>query len=157
MWKECNVCNSYLISDDGEVKNKHTGKILKQKFSKDNILRVHLSLGTREESKYFAVHRLVAEAYVPNPDNKPWVRHIDGNFINNEANNLEWTDCKWENTQLQGALAYNSKLTSKQVEYCRKVYKPRDKKYGLSALANKFNVAKSTMSYILNNKTYTAE
>ena len=39
------------------------------------------------------------------------------------------------------------------INYCRNVYKPRDVKYGLSALATKFNVSKSTMSYILNNKT----
>ena len=111
-------------------------------------------MGSRDNTKYVSVHRLVAEAFVPNPDNLSWVRHIDGNTINNEASNLEWIDNKWKNVQLNGAAAHNSKLTEAQINYCRNVYKPRDVKYGLSALATKFNVSKSTMSYILNNKTY---
>ena len=115
---------------------------------------VNLSLGKRGNAKYYIVARLVAEAFIPNPDNKPWVRHIDGNLLNNEASNLEWIDNKWENTQLCGANAHNSKLTKEQVQYCRDIYKPRDTQYGLSALAKRFHVGKSTMSYILNNKTY---
>ena len=153
MWKECRVCSSYLISDEGEIKNKQTGKILKQKLDKSNCLMVNLSFGKRNLQKYFIVARLVAEAFVPNPNNLPWVRHIDGNVINNEASNLEWTKSKWS-SQSYGETAHNSKLTKNQVEYCRKVYKPRDKNFGLTALANKFHVGKSTMSYVLNKITY---
>lgn len=153
MWKTCNVCPNYEVSNYGDVRRKDTGKILKQKLDKSNILMVNLSMGARGKAKYFLVHRLVAEAFVPNPDNKPWVRHIDGNIINNEACNLEWTDAKFT-VQPHGERAYNSRLTIEQVDYCRNVYKPRDKQYGLSALAEQFHVGKSTMSYILNNITY---
>jgi len=153
VWKECTVNNKYEISDDGDVRRKETGKILKQKLDKSNILMVNLSFGKRGQSKYYIVHRLVAEAFIPNPENKPWVKHIDGNIINNNVKNLKWTDAKFI-TQPQGENSYNSKLTKKQVEYCRRAYKPRDKQFGLSALSNKFNVAKSTMHYALNNVTY---
>ena len=56
--------------------------------------------------------------------------------------------------QPHGEYSHNSKMTKEQVQWCRDVYKPRDKKYGLSSLADMFNVSKATMSYILNNITY---
>jgi hypothetical protein len=154
MWKTCKECPNYEVSSYGEVRRKDTGKILQQKLDRNNNLIVHFSMGSRNNTKYYSVHRLVAEAFIPNPDNLPWVRHIDNNLINNEASNLEWIEDKWKNTQLHGASAHNSKLTKEQVRYCRDMYKPRDKQYGLSALAELFDVSKSTMSYILNNKTY---
>lgn len=153
MWKECGVCPNYEVSKYGDVRNKITGKILKQKLDKSNILMVNLSLGARGKAKYFIVHRLVAEAFVPNPNNLPCVRHIDGNIINNEACNLEWVKGRWSPAS-KSRQPYYSKLTTEQVQWCRDVYKPRDKEYGLTALAKRFNVANSTMSYILNNVTY---
>lgn len=50
------------------------------------------------EYKQFQVHRLVAEAFIPNPDGKPVVNHIDGDRCNNQASNLEWVTYR-ENTQ----------------------------------------------------------
>lgn len=154
MWKTCKECENYEVSTYGDVRRKDTGKILKQKLDKNNCLIVHFSMGSRNNTKYFQVHRLVAEAFLANPNSKPWVKHIDGNPLNNKVSNLEWIDCTWEDTQLTGAAAHNSKLTKEQVQWCRDVYKPRDKEYGCSALAKMFKVSHSTMSYILNNITY---
>lgn len=153
MWKECTVNSSYEISDDGDIRRKSTGQILKQKLSKDNNLLVNLSFGRRGCVKYFRVHRLVAEAFIPNPDNLPWVVHIDGNTINNNVSNLKWAVTK-NPVQLHGENSHNSKLTQEQVDYCRRVYKPRDKKYGLSALAEQFNVSKPTIHYAIKGITY---
>lgn len=110
-----------------------------------------------------SVHRLVAEAFIPNPENKPQVNHVDGDTTNNCVDNLEWVTAK-ENiahsiiTGLKpddrGDLSCNSKLASNEISYCRKMYQPRSKMYGCNALAKRFGVSKSTMSYILNNKTY---
>lgn len=99
----------YEVSNLGKVrthKNKVTyselhGKrhwkqrILKPKSSKTREPRV--ALWKNKVSKDFLVHRLVAEAFIPNPDNKPTVNHIDGNPNNNHFENLEWATYKENN------------------------------------------------------------
>lgn len=164
MWKECKICPSYLVSTKGEVKHKKTNKILKPKVDKNGYLCVGLSMGKRGERKMAFIHRLVAEAYVPNPYNKPNVMHIDHDKVNNEYTNLIWvteqevilnskeTGAKQTDT---GSTSCNAKLTDLQILYCRIVYTPRDKQYGCDALAKRFGVSKSTMHYVLHNVTYT--
>ena len=49
-----------------------------------------VNLFKRGERKHFKVHRLVANAFIPNPEGKPYVNHIDGNNQNNSVSNLEW-------------------------------------------------------------------
>lgn len=52
----------------------------------------------KEEKKTFTIHSLVADAFIPNPENKREVNHIDGNKLNNDVTNLEWVSHK-ENMQ----------------------------------------------------------
>lgn len=74
------------ISRNGEVFVKETGKILTPKNNGNGYLRIYIP----KIKKRFLLHRLVATAYIPNPDNKPQVNHIDGNKHNNSVSNLEW-------------------------------------------------------------------
>ncbi|MFP7199698.1 NUMOD4 motif-containing HNH endonuclease [Lysinibacillus halotolerans] len=64
---------------------------LKFKGGKKTRKTVRLKSG---ENKIYLVHRLVAEAFIPNPDALPQVNHIDGNPSNNNVDNLEWVTCK---------------------------------------------------------------
>lgn len=66
----------------------------------------------RGKQKHFYVHRLIAEAFIPNPLNKPQVNHIDGNASNNNLNNLEWVTAR-ENV----VHAYKTGLMKNVIEY----------------------------------------
>lgn len=65
---------------------------IKPQLNKNGYLRVYLSKNGKVSKKY--VHRLVAETYIPNPENLPQINHKDGNKLNNNANNLEWCTAK---------------------------------------------------------------
>lgn len=76
----------YKISDSGVVVNKF-GKELKQQIQNGYC---HCTLNYNGKTKRMRVHRIVAETFIPNINNKPYVNHIDGNRTNNSVGNLEW-------------------------------------------------------------------
>lgn len=80
--------NSYLISNKGEVYSIRSKRCLKLKVLPSGYLRVSpCANGKRSEC---AVHRMVALAFIPNPENKPTVNHINENKKDNRVENLEW-------------------------------------------------------------------
>lgn len=77
----------YQISNQGIVRNQY-GHILTPYKTKHGYMK--LDLWQDSKRKKFYIHRLVAEAFIPNPDNLPQVNHMDGNKENNVVENLEW-------------------------------------------------------------------
>lgn len=77
----------YEVSNLGNVRNAVTRKQI-SKWSKDRYLKVNLRKNGKQVKMY--VHRLVAEAFIPNPDKKEQVNHKDFDRSNNRAANLEW-------------------------------------------------------------------
>lgn len=82
----------YTIDDCGNVHSKYRGGRTLKGLNKNGYLAVHLSMNGAVSTRL--VHRLVAEAFIPNPDNKPQINHIDGNKRNNTIANLEWVSAK---------------------------------------------------------------
>lgn len=89
MWKQTRINPKYEVSDDGRVRTISSGHIKAQKIDRYGYAVVCLS-ETRTKKKYATVHRLVAEAFIPNPDGLPQVNHKDENKLNNNVDNLEW-------------------------------------------------------------------
>lgn len=89
--------SKYKITNDGRIYSEYLGDYLKPFYSKGGYVRVKLNYGDR--SKKFMVHRLVALAFIDNPNNKPQVDHIDRDRTNNHVSNLQWVTAK-ENTNL---------------------------------------------------------
>lgn len=89
IWKTIEGTNGeYQVSDTGLVRTTKTNRILRPAVSRHGYERVCLFKKDRE--RRYRVHRLVAIAFIPNPDNLPQVNHIDGNKRNNHVSNLEW-------------------------------------------------------------------
>ena len=104
---------TYSVSNYGEVRNNKTGKLMKQNKNEKGYLR--LGLRKNGKTKYMRVHRLVAQAFIPNPENKPDVNHIDFDKENNCVNNLEWVTCKENNNHSFGNRKCSNKINYKKV------------------------------------------
>ena len=133
----------YYIHDDGAIFNSKTLRFIKPQ-SNGRYLKVTLSINGKE--RQFLVHRLVAKAFIPNPQNKPEVNHINGNRYDNRVENLEWVTASENqihavktNLKKHGTDLWNGKFAKEQVleiirrkhngESCRKL----GKEYGVDA------------------------
>ena len=94
IWKKIDGYN-YEVSNYGNVRRIETGKILKQYKNKDGYMRVELR--NMDKRKNCRVHRLVAIAFIPNPDNLPEVNHKNELKADNTVSNLEWCTPKYNN------------------------------------------------------------
>lgn len=141
----------YEVTENGEVINTHNGHKRVLQPNTKGYLRVMIN------GKNLLVHRLVAEKYVPNPENKPQVNHIDGNKLNNHYTNLEWAtnqenrnhaiehglhtmgeDCSW------------SKLNNAKVRFIRK----HQNDMPAEEFTKLFNVKITAIKKVINFKTW---
>lgn len=98
IWKDViGYEGQYQVSNKGNVRSldridnigrKQRGRTLKPSNNKDGYL--HVGLSKNGTSKHKLIHRLVAEAFIPNPNNYPEINHIDEDKVNNNVKNIEW-------------------------------------------------------------------
>ncbi|AGY48385.1 HNH endonuclease [Bacillus phage Slash] len=163
-WKDIKGYEGYYqVSDLGNVRSldrKDTrgyewkGKILRLKINKNGYCFVALSKGSKVS--YPRVHRLVAEAFIPNPENKRCVNHDDGNKSNNKIDNLFWATSSENNKHAYetGLKEPYLKLTQEEAEWIRKNYIPKHREFSYGALGKKFGVSAGCIRNVVLKKTY---
>lgn len=147
--------NNFEINELGDVRNKSTNNILKKSIDKNGYYFISLSMGQRGKVKTIKVHKAVAETFLPNPDNLPFVDHIDENKLNCCLSNLQWispkdnTNKHWKHVLQTEDYCDNRKLTKEDVIYIR-----THNNLSGRQLANKFNVSRTTIFNVRNYYQY---
>ena len=156
-WKKIYWVNGgetkYSISNIGIVRNDKTGKLLSTNFSKGYE---RLNLCHKGEQKQFFIHRLVATAFIPNPENKPEVNHKNGDKSCNYDYNLEWTTSS-ENIQhayRTGLNKYNDieNLNKKQIKKICKLLEENE--LTISQIANRVGCSRHVVSRVLKKEAH---
>jgi len=171
VWKKIKGFENYEVSNYGNVKRnectvvysngqvtKYKLKHLKQEKNRPNKLGCYkrVTLCVNNNTKRFQVHRLVAEYFIPNTQNKKCVNHIDGNPSNNNVSNLEW--CTHQENErhsydVLGKVCQNRKLTDTEAKYIL-LNGVKGKKGNVTILMQKYNVTRNTILNIINAKYY---
>lgn len=152
---------AYEVSDMGRVYSVSFGRIMFQSTKKvtEQYSCKTVKLQFLGEIKGVGVHRLVALAHIPNPDNMPEVDHIDNDPLNNKKSNLQWgthgDNIKWSYERGRdrriGELSNSAKLTNTQVSELREKYRNGAR---FTELRNIYNISESSLSQIIKNRTY---
>ena len=163
VWKDIEGYEGYYqVSNCGRVKSLDR-IVTSGKTKKGMIIQgildiggyVRVTLWKSCKPKKYMVHRLVAFAFLDNPNNLKMINHIDENKENNNVTNLEWCDCKYNinygtrTIRASGENTKNSKLKKEDVIRIRSVYKPKSKQFGAIALAKEYGVTPTTIDKIV--------
>jgi len=99
IWKTIEDFPNYEVSTFGNVRNRLSNHLMKLQKNYGGYLKISLQNAERKQFSCI-VHRLVAKAFIENPENKPTVNHIDRNKSNNHISNLEWATMSEQNIHL---------------------------------------------------------
>ena len=109
-----NGFEKYEVSNLGKVRNIKNGRILKPKLHRDGYLTYGLYENNKQ--KNLLLHRIIATAFIDNPEGKPCVNHIDENKLNNDLSNLEWCSVRENNMHGTRTKRAAEKLSQKVIQ-----------------------------------------
>lgn len=113
IWKTIAEATNYEVSNTGFVRNKKTKQILKGRLSKSGYFQVSIKIDIENKFINRYIHRLVAQYFLSNKENKREVNHKDGNKENNQVSNLEWVTSS-ENQKHRHKIG-NSKTSQRKI------------------------------------------
>lgn len=159
-WRKIQGYNNYSVSNLGNVINNRTGKLLKPQKSSTGYF--HVSLFLNGVVKIENTGRLVARSFIPNPQNKPCINHINCIKTDDKIENLEWVTYKEnsDHAKLNGRGGANvrpwdeinhppqTKLTPTEVKVMRLLYST--KLYSRKELSARFKISVSHFTNIIN-------
>ena len=136
------------VGDNGTIIGKK-GKMKPNNQNTKGYYRVHIG------NHMYSVHRLVAEAWIPNLNNFPQVNHIDGDKSNNNINNLEWCDNKYNRRHAVVNDLSSAKITLNQANEIREKYNQGHITY--QTLGEIYNLDASMIGYIIRGDSWNYE
>lgn len=155
IWKDIKGYEGlYQISNFGNIKSKKrqgtNGKITKQ-VSKIGYYIVDLYKESKRQTKY--LHRIIAETFIPNPNNLKCINHKDGNKLNNSIENLEWCNYSYNNFHAyRNGLKSNCKAV---IQIDKNTHKILNTFYSMKEASRKTNIPQSSISLCCNKKLKT--
>lgn len=148
----------YFATEKGEIYSSKSGRFISQRINHHGYLVVNLSINGK--CKTFTVHRLIAKAFSPRNGNFKVVNHLDGNKLNNNISNLEWTTHKGNSQHAlklnlikhaRGKQTKNGKFSDSDIYMIRDYLKQG---FSHSKISRMYGVTKSAIQQISNGKTY---
>ena len=112
-WKKIDGFPNYSVSDEGQVRDDRTGELKKLSTHQRGNLQVYFTRDGTVVARL--VHRLVGEAFIPNPESKPQINHINGNKKDNRVGNLEWVTASENQKHAYSELGQTRGNTRKRV------------------------------------------
>lgn len=148
----------YYATEDGHIYSSKSRRLITERLNNKGYKIVNLSIDGK--CKTFSVHRLIAQAYIPNPNNLPTINHKNGIKTDNRIENLEWVTFSENTTHAvatgllmpaKGRDTKNGRFEDEDIKRIKELYSQGLSQY---KIAEMYNVTRGTIQQILNGHTY---